>query len=206
MKYRFLILPALCLALIFGCEPDRRTAQGEGYVEEEADPGVDTTEDTEYGLEIEREQTAAIGVEEETYQFIVEAARGSILEVELGQLAQEKAQMQEVKGYAQMLENDHQQANERLRNIAQQQNFTFPEMLADNQENLIEELREESGSDFDRAYMEKVLELHQKDIRKFENMQEEVQNPAIQAWITSTLTQLQQHKQQAEQILDQMAQ
>lgn len=207
MTYRFLFLPALCLTLIFGCEPDRRAAQGEGYVEEDEGPVVDTTEDFEYGLEIDGDPVAATGLDQEAYQFIIQAARGSMLEVEMAEIAQEKARMQEVKDFAQMLENDHQQINEQLKELAQEEEgFAFPEMMAEMQEEILEELRNKSGDDFDRAYVERVLELHQINIRQFQAMLDEIQNQELQSWINSTLTELRQHKQQAEQILDQIEQ
>lgn len=199
MKRRFLILPALCMGLLFSsCDNDRRTAQGEGYEPtEQTENGL--ANETEYGLETER--TSAPGnLEEDTRDFVEEAASSSMMEVELAQLAQQNAQSQEVKDYAQMIENDHQQANERLRSIAQQKNITIPESMKDDHRSEIDDLRDKTGQEFDQDYMDKMVSEHEDDISKFEDMREDVQDPDLQSWIDNTLTTLRQHRDEAERI------
>src|SRR5438552_16844085 len=50
--------------------------------------------------------------------FIKEAADGGLAEVELGQLAVEKASSDEVKKFGQRMVDDHGKANEQLKQIA----------------------------------------------------------------------------------------
>lgn len=199
MKRRFLILPALCMGLLFSsCDNDRRTAQGEGYEQtEQTEEGL--ANDTEYGVETER-TSAAGNLEEDTRDFVEEAASSSMMEVELAQLAQQNAQSQEVKDYAQMIENDHSQANERLRTIAQQKNITLPAGMKDDHRSEIDDLRDKTGQEFDQEYMDKMVSEHEDDISKFEDMREDVQDPDLQSWIDNTLTTLRQHRDEAERI------
>lgn len=196
MKRRFLILPALCMGLLFtSCESDRRTAQGDGYEQTEEGYG----DGTEYGVETER-TSAAGNMEEDTRNFVEETASSSMMEVELAQLAQQNAQSQEVKDYAQMIEKDHKQANERLKSIAQQKNITIPTEIKDDHRSEIDDLRDKTGEEFDKAYMDKMVSAHEDDISKFENMREDVQDPDLQSWIDNTLTSLRQHLDEAERI------
>lgn len=195
MKSKFLILPALCFGLVFSsCDTDRRTAQGEGY--EQTEEGVG--DGTEYGVETER--TSAGGMEEDTRNFVEEAASSSMMEVELAQLAQEKAQSQDVKDYAQMIENDHKQANDRLRSIAQNKNITLPAGMKEDHREEIEDLRDKSGQEFDQEYMDKMVSEHEDDISKFEDMREDVQDTELRSWIDNTLTTLREHRDEAERI------
>ena len=46
-------------------------------------------------------------------KFIDDAIQGNLAEVQMGQLAQQKPQSQEVKSYGEMLVTDHQANNER---------------------------------------------------------------------------------------------
>ena len=203
MKRRFLILPAICLSLVFGCDGDRRAGQSEGYQETEGLNEANETE-IERGFGVDTERTSAEGVEDATVEFVNEAASSSMMEVELAKIAQEKAQMQQVKDYAQMIENDHQQANQELQNIAQQENINLPESLKEDHQEKVQKLQELSGNEFDKEYMEMMVDQHEKDINKFEGKQEEVQDQELKSWIDNTLTTLRQHKEQAEQIKDQL--
>lgn len=215
MKRKFLIIPALCLTVAFGCDSDRRTAQSDGYQETE---GLNEAEHAE-GLEeanrdeslggegsfdVETERTSASGMEGETSEFITEAASSSMLEVELANLAEEKALSPKVKEYAQMIENDHKQANQKLKDLAQQKNINLPATLMDDHQDKMKDLREKSGDDFDKEYMSMQVDMHEKDIEKFESMKEDVQDQEIQQWVDNTLPKLREHKDQAQQLLDQL--
>jgi predicted outer membrane protein len=59
--------------------------------------------------------------------FIIRAAHASMAEVELGKLALEKAGSEEVKKFAQRMVDDHTKANDELKTLAQNKNFTLPE-------------------------------------------------------------------------------
>jgi putative membrane protein len=206
MKRNFLILPAFSLALLFGCDSDRRTAQSDGYQEN----GITETNETdsEFGTTTDMERTSAEGAEglqEETVEFVNTAAASSMLEVELGQLAQEKAQSQEVKDFAQMMINDHNQANEKLQNSIQDNNIDLPQNLKEDQEDKMQNLRDLSGQEFDKEYMSMMVDMHEKDIDKYENMKEQnIQDQELQTWVDNTLTTLRQHHEQAKQIKEQL--
>lgn len=204
MKRKFLILPALCLTMIFGCDSgDRRAAHSDGYVETD---GLNEAGDPDEGFEIETERTSAAGLEEDTREFVTEAASSSMMEVELAQLAQDRAQSQQVKDYAQMIANDHQQANQELQNLAQQKNINVPQTMKEDHREKMENLRDKSGSEFDKEYMDLMVEQHENDIDKFESKQDEVQDQELKNWVDNTLTTLRQHKDQAEQIKEQVNQ
>ena len=155
MKRNFLILPALSLALLFGCDSDRRSAQSEGYQENGLAENEYIEEDGEALGENELERTAADAnvLGEEARQFVLKAALSSMIEVELGQLAQEKAQRQEVKEFAQMMVEDHQQLNEGLQSTLQDNPADMPEVLRAKQQEKLQELRNTSAQEFDKEYI-----------------------------------------------------
>jgi putative membrane protein len=57
--------------------------------------------------------TAAVSADRADQKFIDDAIQGNLAEVQMGQLAQQKPQSQEVKSYGEMLVTDHQANNER---------------------------------------------------------------------------------------------
>lgn len=195
-----MILPALCLALLFGCESDRRSAQSEGYQEE----GLPEQEYEAGDVEEPAVEKTAAALSEEARQFVLEASANSMMEVELGQLAQEKAQSQEVKDFAQMMVNDHQQLNQNLQNALQDNPISMPEHLKAKQQEKLQELQNESGREFDKEYMQTMVEAHEEAIENFENVRNEVQDAELQAWIDKGLNTLRQHYEQAKQLNEQL--
>jgi len=62
---------------------------------------------------------------DKTQQFIQKAAMGGQMEVQMGQLAEQKGQAQEVKSLGATLVRDHTQANQRLEQLASSKNITL---------------------------------------------------------------------------------
>ena len=132
--------------------------------------------------------------------FVLEAAQGGIAEVELGKLAGEKAQSAEVKQFAQKLVQDHGRANDELKTLARTRNITVPSSPGANHKATHDRLAKLSGAAFDRAYMQAMVEDHQKDVAAFRAESQNGKDPDVKAWAARTLPTLEQHYQQAQQI------
>src|SRR5438105_2218666 len=111
------------------------------------------------------QQSARAGAADQ--QFVMEAARGGMAEVELGQLASQKAQSDQVKQFAQRMVQDHGKANDELKSLAQQKNITVPTGLDAKHKATHDRLSKLSGAQFDRAYMQDMLQDHRKDVNDF---------------------------------------
>src|SRR5689334_1480756 len=57
--------------------------------------------------------------------FITEAAKGGKMEVEMGNLAKDKAQNRRVKAYAEMMIRDHTKANSELESIRREKSYSL---------------------------------------------------------------------------------
>src|SRR5690349_17575985 len=62
-------------------------------------------------------------------QFLDKAAQGGKAEVELGQLAQQKASSDDVKKFGERMVTDHSKANDQLQQLAAQKGITLPDKL-----------------------------------------------------------------------------
>jgi putative membrane protein len=132
--------------------------------------------------------------------FMKEAAAAGTAEVEVGQLAVEKASRPEVKSYAQMLVDDHTKANEELKGLAAQKNVTLPAEPTAEQKATKERLSKLSGDAFDRAYMDAMVSDHQKAVALFSRESKSGADPDAKAWAAKTLPKLEDHHTKAKSL------
>src|SRR5690606_3656131 len=108
-------------------------------------------------------------VNEQDADFAVKAADAGLAEVELGKLAQEKATDQRIKDSAQKMVNDHQKANDELMTIAARHNVTLPPVASKEHTDKHRKLREKSGVEFDKDYIDMMVKDHDKVVSLFED-------------------------------------
>lgn len=137
--------------------------------------------------------TGTAMVDEKAKKFAADAATGGMMEVELGNLAQQKASSQAVKNFGKMMVDDHTKANDNLKTIATQKNIDLPASVTDDQRKDIDKLSKKTGADFDKAYVDMMVDDHKKDIAAFKKAEGDVSDNDIKNFITNTLPTLQKH-------------
>ena len=125
--------------------------------------------------------------------FYTSAARGGLAEVEMGKLAQAKATNPEVKKFAQLMVTDHTKANDELKTLASAKNLTLPTEISSSQRSTIEELNGLSGAEFDRTYVNEMVEDHEADVQLFEDQAENGGDAEVKAFAAKTLPTLKKH-------------
>jgi putative membrane protein len=131
--------------------------------------------------------------------FVENIMTSSTKEIEVSQLAQQKAANPQVKAFAQELVKDHQEASQTLRQVATKQNVQVtPE--TETIEDAREELTGLSGEEFDRAYIDMMVEDHQAAVSTVEDKATDNANPEVQQWATRTLPTLREHLDRARQL------
>ena len=132
--------------------------------------------------------------------FVKSAAQGGMAEVQLGQLAVEKASNPEVKKFGQRMVDDHSKANEQLKQVASEKNITLPETLNAKDEATKQKLSALSGEQFDRAYMSDMVKDHTQDVAEFRKESNGGQDEAVKNFASTTLPTLESHLKEARQI------
>jgi putative membrane protein len=130
--------------------------------------------------------------------FVKEASSGNQSEIALAQLAQQKAQNPEIKNLAQMLQQDHQKAQEKLQTIAQTHGMTLDQSPGWTQKRAQSKLEKLSGAEFDQQYAKDMLEDHVTDIKKFQKASQNVEDTDVKQYAQECLPTLQNHLQHAE--------
>ncbi len=125
-------------------------------------------------------------------------AQGSIAEIELGHLAQQKSTNPVVKKFAQRMIEDHGALLERTRKLAQEQGVTLPAMPAAQDRAAMRNLERLSGKAFDDAYITMMLKDHRKDIQTLSQEKPLLHNQAVYSLVESTQPILENHIRAAE--------
>jgi putative membrane protein len=133
-------------------------------------------------------------------KFVMEAAQGGMAEVEMGQLATEKASNPDVKKFGQRMVDDHTKANDQLKQVASQEGIQLPTSISAKDKMTKERLSKLSGADFDKAYMADMVKDHTKDVADFQKESTSGKDPAVKDFATQTLPTLQSHLQAAQQV------
>ena len=133
--------------------------------------------------------------------FISQAMQGGMAEVQLGQLAQQKSQSEDVKQFAAKMVNDHGQMGEKwLKPVAQQMGINEPSKPSKKDKKEMDKLQSLSGQDFDREYITMMVKDHQKDLKEFQEQATSAQDPAVKQIADKGSQVIQQHLQIIEQI------
>ena len=145
-------------------------------------------------------QKQSAGMGNPDHAFLKKAAEGGLAEVELGQLATQKASSEDVKKFGQRMVDDHSKANEQLKQVAAEKNIKVPEKLSAKDQATKARLEKLSGEQFDKAYMRDMVKDHQKDVAEFERESKMAKDPAIKSFAEQTLPTLKDHLKEAERI------
>lgn len=132
--------------------------------------------------------------------FMKKAARGGAAEVELGQLAVQKASNAQVKEFGQRMVNDHTKANNELKQVASQKQVDLPQELSAKDKATKARLEKLSGAQFDRAYMTHMVKDHQADVAEFARESKMAKDPAVKSFAEQTLPTLREHLKEAQKI------
>jgi putative membrane protein len=140
---------------------------------------------------------APAGMSSQDHKFVMEAAMGGLMEVELGRVAAQRGTSEAVKQFGQRMVDDHSKANEELMSLASSKGMTLPTTLDEKHQKDVTKLSGMSGAEFDRAYAKEMLSDHTKDVREFERQSTRGGDPDIRAFAAKTLPTLQEHLQMA---------
>jgi putative membrane protein len=135
-------------------------------------------------------------------EFMKEAAYGGLMEVELGQYAQQNAQDTRVRNFGAMMVRDHTTANEELKALASRKNVTLPTTLDDEHLDKVNNLKENRGLEFDKEYMSEMVNEHEKEVDKYMKQAEQGNDADVKAFAANTLTVLLIHQDSAKNIND----
>lgn len=150
-------------------------------------------DDTKEAAEEHNEAKMDNNAQEKDAQFLVDAAEINLMEIDLGNLAQEKATMAEVKDMGKMMVDQHTKTMNELKELAAKKTITIPTSATEDGQEKMKKFSEKSGHDFDKDYCDAMVDGHKDAIDKFEKASNDASDPDIKAWAAATLPALRNH-------------
>ena len=132
-------------------------------------------------------QAKSSTLSEKDKTFMHKAAKGGMMEVVGGKVAEQNARSEDVKSFGKRMVTDHSKANDELKAIAAQKNVQLPS-------------REPSEKwTSDKAYINMMVSDHQKDLAEFKEEANSGSDPDVKKFAANTAKIIQKHLDLAKQ-------
>lgn len=133
--------------------------------------------------------------------FINEAVQGGKMEVDIGNIAKEKAENPRVRQFANMMVRDHTRINDKLASILKEKSYaTAPGTGKDKKTDHAASLKSQTGKDFDKAYMKMMVKDHDKIVDLYTKQTTHGKDSDLKSFATKTLPSLKMHLDSAKSI------
>src|SRR5436309_5086391 len=120
--------------------------------------------------------------------FMKKAAKGGMMEVAMGQVAEQKAQSEDVKSFGKRMVTDHGKANDELKSIASKKGVQLPS-------------KEHTAKwTSDKIYMDMMVKDHEKDLAEFKEEANGGSDPDLKKFADDTSKVIQEHLDLAKEI------
>jgi putative membrane protein len=188
MKRLSLILIIACV-LAFTGQACKRNSKGNAL-------NTDTSGTTTARDSLSKTNAATVAntpVDKGDSAFVVTAASDGMTEVALGKIAQQKAVSKRVKAFGDMMITDHTKAGDELAALAKSKNITIPTGPDPDSQKKIDDLNKKTGKDFDKAYVDGMVDGHEKAVKLFTDVSQRCKDADLKAFATKTLPTLKMH-------------
>lgn len=136
--------------------------------------------------------------------FLRHAAEINLSEVDLAQLAKQNATTDQVKQFAQRMITDHTNNQQTLKDLAARKDVVLPDQLSAKNMALYGRLAKLSGTDFDHAYINAMVDGHTQAVALFKKESNTASDAAVRNYASQTLPVLQEHLRLAHQAATQI--
>jgi putative membrane protein len=118
--------------------------------------------------------------------FVAMVSQGGMFEVQAGQLAADQGSTQDIKDQGATEAHDHQLVGDKLRAIATSAGIPIADSLNASFQKKLSDLKALSGPAFDSAYLNDMVDIHNKDGAAFAKEASSGTNPDLRAFAAET--------------------
>ena len=135
----------------------------------------DARDDSVVGTTGEAEHSLSAG----DRTFVEDLTYAGAAEIELGRMATERGASADVKRFGQMMVDDHSKAGKELKDIAMQYRIPQPAGLDEKHRELMDKLAKLRGAEFDKQYIDAMVQGHEDVVDKLESRVDERDRSAV---------------------------
>jgi putative membrane protein len=133
-------------------------------------------------------------------EFAFKASAMDLAEINLGQLATQRAASAAVKAYGQQMVEDHTKSSTELLKIASDKGLKVAKKMDKKHAALAEELSSLNGEQFDKAYMMHMLMDHKKALALFQQQAQNGTDAELKAFAAKGVPIIEDHLKKAQQL------
>jgi putative membrane protein len=145
-----------------------------------------------------KDSSMSASITQQDTKFAVDATNIGMMEIALGNVAQQNAMRKDVKDFGAMMVKDHTGAADDLKKIADTKHITLPTSLSADDQKKVDDMKAKTGNKFDKAYIDMMIDGHKKAADEF---QDEIKNGSdadLRAFATKTLDVIHAHLDSAQ--------
>ncbi|MGN6482500.1 DUF4142 domain-containing protein [Luteibacter sp.] len=142
--------------------------------------------------------TSAVGQSDAA--FVKAASAAGLAEVNLGNLATQKGESDDVKAFGKTMVSDHTVAGDELKAIASKKSLPVSSEPMPADAKAAELIGKKSGAAFDQAFKKQMVADHQKAIKLFTTESTTGKDADLKAFATKTLPTLKHHLEMAQKL------
>lgn len=191
MKVKY-YLPVAALLFLFSCGSNSSqtdTAQAANDSNQAKMDSSKTNKDT---------SALSASISDHDTKFAVDAANIGMMEIALGNVAQQNAMSKDVKDFGAMMVKDHTSAGDELKKIADAKHITLPTALSADDLKKIDEMKAMTGKKFDKSYIDMMINGHKKAADEFQDEMKQGSDADLRSFATKTLDVIHAHLDSAQ--------
>jgi putative membrane protein len=137
-------------------------------------------------------------------EFIRDVGADNTMQIELAELARDRAKNSAVRNYAERELEEHQTLQRQWENMANNNGFRLKEGMGSNHRAKVEQLRKAKGNNVDRTYMTLMVQQHQDEVSYWRKEGRQSRSSPVRNLVNRGLPSLEQHLNEAKQIARQV--
>jgi putative membrane protein len=164
------------------------------------------------GEELTPPVSGALGTTPAPGMILGELHMANQAEIEMGKLAEQKAQSKEVKNFGKHMVKAHTGMDKDLQSWAKKHQVTVaPPSQDDSHQAELQKMQQTkqrlqglSGAEFDRAYMQAMAEDHANDLNKVRTFEQEATDKSLQKLLEKARKEIAEHKKDADKLVEKL--
>jgi putative membrane protein len=145
-----------------------------------------------------KDSSMSASITQQDTKFAVDATNIGMMEIALGNAAQQNAMRKDVKDFGAMMVKDHTSAADDLKKIADAKHITLPTSISADDQKKIDDMKAKTGNKFDKEYIDMMIEGHKKAADEFQDEIKSGSDADLRAFATKTLDVIHAHLDSAQ--------